>query len=314
MVRASIITAPLRAMWGFGDTLYTLAWLRAADPSQVADLTVMAPWHELYRLLPNPPTLLAPDERFRGALYARSAERARASVPGSSLRSFEGAERAALPRDARSRITYTPAQLEAPGASISSVLHDVLKHHLPIPPAPRRLDIPLSAYFPAWSPRIIVKQAATRALSGADARACDPAYLHRAVAILHERGHQTENATLPTSEHLIGPPLSTSVTHDSTSWDGLRYLQWLSSARALVGTVGSFTPAAMHANRPALVIMGGYQGHNSPSQLAQAPIDGNITYLQVDHPCPCSDLMHGCDKRIAEFDKRFVQWCISAGL
>jgi len=83
-------------------------------------------------------------------------------------------------------------------------------------------------------------------------------------------------------------------------------------ADIVVGGVGWIVPAGLALKTRTFVVLGGHGGHNAPEKITDVRLDlSRIGFAIPEAFCRCTNMLHRCDKRIADPVGQFRRWSIS---
>jgi ADP-heptose:LPS heptosyltransferase len=282
----------VRGMWGLGDNIYSRPFLRAAAAQYEVHLET--PWPELYADL---------DIKFvRGARRLRTQQKniARQSadlwsnpVPQRQIQvGYPGLEWLSIiaaleQRWARLHIKFDPALFDLPDMGPSPIVSD--------------------------KPIAVIRPVTVRAEWRNEARNPQPEY----VAILAEELMATHTVVAvadlaPGEEWLVGdigdlPPAHLHLIRGELSVREL--LALVRDADIVVGGVGWIVPAGLALKVKTFVVLGGHGGHNAPEKITDPRLDlSRIGFAVPEKFCRCTNMLHNCDKRIADPLAQFYRW------
>jgi hypothetical protein len=80
----------------------------------------------------------------------------------------------------------------------------------------------------------------------------------------------------------------------------------------VIGGVGWIVPAGMALRSKTFVVLGGHGGHNAPEKVTDPRLDlSRIGFAMPEAFCQCTNMLHDCDKRIADPIGQFRRWSSS---
>jgi hypothetical protein len=92
-------------------------------------------------------------------------------------------------------------------------------------------------------------------------------------------------------------------------------LALIREADVVVGGVGWIVPAGLALRAKTFVVLGGHGGHNAPDRVTDPRLDlSRIGFATPERYCRCTNMLHRCDKRIADPVGQFRRWSHSVRL
>ncbi len=83
-------------------------------------------------------------------------------------------------------------------------------------------------------------------------------------------------------------------------------------ADVVIGGVGWIVPAGLALGTKTFVVLGGHGGHNAPDKVTDPRLDlSRIGFAMPEAFCRCTNMLHDCDKRIADLTGQFRRWSSS---
>jgi hypothetical protein len=80
-------------------------------------------------------------------------------------------------------------------------------------------------------------------------------------------------------------------------------------ADIVIGGVGWIVPAGLALKVKTFVVLGGHGGHNAPEKITDRRLDlSRIGFAIPESFCRCTNMLHTCDKRIADPVGQFHRW------
>jgi hypothetical protein len=276
-------------MWGLGDNIYSRPFVRAATIQYEVDLET--PWPELYSDL---------NIKFRrGTRRLRTQQKNVLRQP---------ADRWTQPWPMR-EITVGYTDLAS---------HSIIKSlerrwsMLNIGFDPELFDLPEMGPSPIKSERpiAIIRPVTVRKEWCNEARNPRPEYINAIAAELMATHTVVAVADIaPGEEWLIGevPPAH---RHFLSGQLAIRELLALvRDADIMVGGVGWIVPAGLALRVKTFVVLGGHGGHNAPAKLTDPRLDlSRIGFARPEAFCECTNMLHNCDKKIADPLGQFSRW------
>lgn len=173
---------------------------------------------------------------------------------------------------------------------------------------PGEFDLPPLPPSPETGPYVVVRPATVRSEWRADTRNPDPAYIWDAAMRARALGYDVISvADLEEGkEWIVEPEPYADARFHKGELPVELLLALVKGAAAVIGGIGWLVPAALCAKVPAWIVCGGQGGFNSPKQIC--PDGSTITFAVPDNFCRCRLKVHGCDKRISDYDSKLTQW------
>jgi hypothetical protein len=276
-------------MWGLGDNCYQRPFVRAA--AQQYEVYLETPWPELYADL---------DIKFvRGSRPLRTQQKNIARQP---------AQRWARPlalrdirvgyRDLSSRSIITA--LEQQWASLRVAFDPALFDLPDMGPAPIISERPIA----------VVRPVTVRSEWRNEARNPLPEYVAALADHLMATHHIVAVADLaPSQEWAIGELLPAHRYLVRGELAVRELLALVRDADIVIGGVGWIVPVGLALKTRTFVVLGGHGGHNAPEKITDPRLDlSRIGFAMPENFCRCSNMLHACDKRIADPVDQFCRW------
>jgi hypothetical protein len=279
-------------MWGLGDCTYSRPFVRAAMTKY--EVWLETPWPELYDDL---------DIRFVRGWRPRRLR--------TQLRN--------MARQPADRWSCPPPMQEIAisyGGNMSIIVALERKwSSLKVGFDPALFDLPDMAPAPimAKRPIAVVRPVTVRAEWRNQARNPRPEYVaalaaelmttHTVVAIADlEAGQEWAVGELPPAHHhLVRGELNVR-----------ELLALVRAADVVIGGVGWIVPAGLALETRTFVVLGGHGGHNAPEKITDPRLDlSRIGFAMPEAFCRCTNMLHDCDKRIADPIRQFRRWSSS---
>jgi len=275
-----------------GDCVYSRPFVRAA--ARDYELHLETPWPELYADL---------DIKFVcGSRKLRTQQKNMARQP-----SDRWVRSAPIPMR-EIKVSYGR---ELTTASIINALeHRWAKLNVGFNPA--LFDLPDLGASPvnADRPIAVIRPVTVRTEWRNEARNPRPEYVAAIAAELMATHTVVAVADLaPNEEWVIGepPPAHRYFVHGELSVREL--LALVRDADIVIGGVGWIVPAALALKVNAFVILGGHGGHNAPEKITDPRLDlSRIGFAKPEKFCRCTNMLHTCDKTIADPLGQFSRW------
>jgi hypothetical protein len=84
-------------------------------------------------------------------------------------------------------------------------------------------------------------------------------------------------------------------------------------ADIVIGGVGWIVPAGLALKVKTFVVLGGHGGHNAPEKITDRRLDlSRIGFAVPEAFCRCTNMLHTCDKRIADPVGQYHRWSRSS--
>jgi hypothetical protein len=282
----------IRGMWGLGDNIFARPFVCAAAKKYKVHLET--PWPELYEDLDIKFVLGRRRLRTQLKNVARQRpERWLQPLPMREVKVSYGGDLTTMP-------TIIQA-LERRWWSALRVAFD-----------PALFDLPDMGSPPVRSPRpiAVVRPVTVRTEWRNEARNPRPEYVNAIAAKLMATHTVVAVADLESGqEWLIGdlPP-----AHHYWLFGELSVRELLALVREadiVVGGVGWIVPAGLALRTKTFVVLGGHGGHNAPEKITDPRLDlSRIGFAMPEAFCRCTNMLHNCDKRIADPVGQFRRW------
>ena len=280
-------------MWGLGDNCYSRPFVRAAAAQY--NVWLETPWPELYADLDI--------EFVRGSRKLRTQQkniaRQSADLWSSSLPSRQiqigypslewlGIIAALEQRWERLHIRFDPVLFDLPDMGPSPIISE--------------------------RPIAVIRPVTIRSEWRNEARNPRPEYIAAIAAELMPTHTVVAVADLaPDQEWAIGnlPPAHHYFLAGELAVREL--LALVRDADIVVGGVGWIVPAGLALKVKPFVVLGGHGGHNAPAKITDPRLDlSRIGFALPDRFCKCTNMLHNCDKRIADPVGQFLRWSRNA--
>jgi hypothetical protein len=278
-------------MYGLGDCIYSRPFVRAA--AEQYDIHLETPWPELYADLDIKFVCGSRKLRTQQKNIARQPpERWMRSAPTpmreikvgyfdlgsrSIIRSLEC-------RWAALRVVFDPALFDLPDMG----------------PSPVKSEWPIA----------VIRPVTVRSEWRNEARNPHPEYIADLARELMATHTVVAVADLaPGEEWVVGepPPAHRYFVHGELKVREL--LALVREADIVIGGVGWIVPAALALKTKAFVVLGGHGGHNAPEKITDPRLDlRRIGFAKQEKFCRCSNMLHTCDKTIADPLGQFYRW------
>ena len=283
----------IRGLWGLGDNIYQRPFVRAAATQY--EVYLETPWPELYADL---------DIKFvRGGRRLRTQQKnmARQSIDRWSL----------PPRAREIKVGY----FDLAARSIIKSL-ECRWAALQVRFDPALFDLPDMGPSPVKSERpiAVIKPVTVRSEWRNEARNPRPEYVNALAAELMPTHTVVAVADLaPSQEWAVGelPPAHRYFLSGELAVREL--LALMRDADLVIGGVGWIVPAGLALKVRTFVVLGGHGGHNAPAKITDPRLDlSRIGFAIPEAFCRCTNMLHNCDKRIADPLGQFAHWSHNA--
>jgi hypothetical protein len=278
-------------MWGLGDNCYSRPFVRAAAAQY--EIYLETPWPELYADL---------NIKFiRGTRRLRTQQKNIARQPADRW-SWSP------PRALREiRVAY-------PGLEASSIIQSLEQRWSAVNVKfdPALFDLPDMGPSPVRSDRpiAVVRPVTVRSEWRNEARNPQPEYVAAIAAELMATHTVVAVADLaPGEEWMLGelPPAHRHFLFGQLTVREL--LALVRDADLVVGGVGWIVPAGLALKTKTFVVFGGHGGHNAPNKITDPRLDlSRIGFAIPEAFCKCTNMLHACNKTIANPMGQFSRW------
>jgi hypothetical protein len=281
----------IRGMWGLGDNIFSRPFVRAA--AAFYDIHLETPWPELYADL---------ELKFiRGGRKLRTQQKNMARQPA----------------DLWSRRLVPMREVKVGyGASLSTAsIIKALEYRwsaLKVAFNPALFDLPDMGPSPVVSERpiAVIRPVTVRSEWRNEARNPRPEYiadLARELMASHTVVAVADIA--PDQEWALGelPPAHRYFVFGELAVREL--LALVRDADIVIGGVGWIVPAGLALKVKTFVVLGGHGGHNAPEKITDPRLDlSRIGFAVPEKFCRCTNMLHNCDKTIADPIRQFSRW------
>lgn len=281
----------IRGMWGMGDCIYSRPFVRAAAAQY--ELHLETPWPELYADV---------DIKF-----IRGGRRLRTQQKNMARQRVDLWSRPSLPMR-EVKVSY--------GASLSMFsIIKALEYRwaaLKVGFDPALFDLPDMGPSPIVSgrPIAVIRPVTVRSEWRNEARNPRPEYIAALADELMATHHVVAVADIaPGEEWAIGelPPAHRYFVFGELAVRDL--LALVRDADIVIGGVGWIVPAGLALKVKTFVVLGGHGGHNAPEKITDPRLDlSRIGFAKPEKFCRCTNMLHTCDKRIADPIGQFERW------
>jgi hypothetical protein len=280
----------VRGLWGLGDNIHSRPFVRAAAAKY--EIYLDTPWPELYADL---------DIKFvRGSRKLRTQQNNMARQPP---------ERWSQPPLVIRQITISYNDLAA-----SSIIRSLERRWsvLGVGFDPALFSLPDMGPSPIVSdkPIAIVRPVTVRTEWRNEARPPQPEYIAALADTLMPTHTVIAVADLESGqEWTIGevPPAHRYFLNGEFAVREL--LALVREADIVIGGVGWIVPAGLALKVATFVVLGGQGGHNAPAKITDPRLDlSRLGFAVPEKFCQCTNMMHNCDKTIADLFGQFGRW------
>lgn len=282
----------IRGMWGLGDCVYSRPFVRAA--AEQYELHLETPWPELYADLDIKFVCGTRKLRTQRKNMARQPpERWMRSAPFLPMREI--------------KVSYSKL---ATWSIVNALEHSWSRLNVRFDPA--LFDLPDMGSSPVKveRPIAVVRPVTVRSEWRNEARNPRPEYVAALAAELMATHTVVAVADLlPGEEWVVGdpPPAHRYFVHGELTVREL--LALVRDADIVVGGVGWIVPAALALKVNTFVVLGGHGGHNAPEKITDPRLDlRRIGFAKPERFCRCTNMLHTCDKTIADPLGQFYRW------
>jgi hypothetical protein len=284
----------VRGMWGLGDNCYSRPFVRAA--AKEYELHLETPWPELYadldikfvygtRKLRTQRKNMA---RQRPALWSRPLPIREIKISYGGEISTTSIVNAMEFRWSRLNVAFDPALFDLPDLG----------------PSPVKSEWPIA----------VVRPVTVRTEWRNEARNPRPEYVAAIAAELMATHTVVAVADLaPNEEWVVGdpPPAHHYFVHGELTVREL--LALVREADIVIGGVGWIVPAVLALKTKAFVVLGGHGGYNAPEKITDPRLDlSRIGFAVPEKFCRCTNMLHNCDKTIADPLGQFHRWWVNS--
>jgi hypothetical protein len=181
---------------------------------------------------------------------------------------------------------------------------------------PALFDLPDLGASPVKSewPIAVIRPVTVRSEWRNEARNPRPEYVAALAAELMTTHMVVAVADLaPGEEWVVGepPPAHRYFVHGELAVREL--LALVRDADIVIGGVGWIVPAGLALKVKTFVVLGGHGGHNAPEKITDPRLDlSRIGFAIPEAFCRCTNMLHICDKRIADPVGQYQRWSSSS--
>ena len=278
-------------MWGLGDNIFSRPFVRAAAAHY--ELWLETPWPELYADL---------DIKF-----VRGSRRLRTQQKNIARQKVDLWWPSPFPRIREIKINYFDIgvrsiihALECRWAALKVAFDPALFGLPDMGPAPVVSDRPIAVVRPVTVRTEWRNEARNPRPEYVNAIAAELMATHTVVAVADlARGEEwLEGELSPAHHHLVHGEL-----------DVRELLALVRDADIVIGGVGWIVPAGLALKTKTFVVLGGHGGHNAPTKITDPRLDlSRLGFAIPEKFCRCTNMLHACDKRIADPVGQFRHW------
>jgi hypothetical protein len=280
----------IRGMWGLGDNIYSRPFVRAV--AMQYEVYLETPWPELYADL--------------AIKFVRGARKLRTQQKNIGRQSADLWSRPAIPQ--------RQIQIGYPGLEWLSIIAALEQRwsRLKIRFDPTLFDLPDMGPSPIISERpiAVIRPVTVRTEWRNEARNPRPEYVNALAAELMATHTVVAVADLvPGQEWAIGELPLAHHYFLSGELPMRELLALVRDADIVIGGVGWIVPAGLALKVKTFVVLGGHGGHNAPAKITDPRLDlSRIGFATPEKFCRCTNMLHACDKRIADPLEQFFRW------
>jgi hypothetical protein len=281
----------IRGMWGLGDNIFSRPFVRAA--AEQYEIHLETPWPELYADL---------DIKFvRGGRRLRTQQKNMARQPAGLWWSPP------LPSMREIKVGY----FDLASRSIIRSL-ECRWAALKVGFDPALFDLPEMGPSPVKSKRpiAVIRPVTVRSEWRNEARNPRPEYIADLARELMPTHTVVAVADIAAGEEwAVGelPPAHRYFVFGELAVREL--LALVRDADIVIGGVGWIVPAGLALKVNTFVVLGGHGGHNAPAKITDPRLDlSRIGFAIPEKFCKCTNMLHNCDKMIADPIGQFSRW------
>jgi hypothetical protein len=275
-------------MWGLGDNIFSRPFIRAAAAHY--EILLETPWPELYADL---------DIKFvRGTRKLRTQQKNMARQTADCWSLPLAMREIRIGYDLASHSIITAMELRW---SWRKVAFDPALFDLPdMGPSPVVSDRPIA----------VVRPVTVRSEWRNEARNPRPEYVNALAAELMATHTVVAVADLAEGQEWVVGDLPPAHRYYLSGQLAVRELLALvRDADLLIGGVGWIVPAGLALKVKTFVVLGGQGGHNAPEKITDPRLDlTRIGFAIPERFCRCTNMLHNCDKQIANPLGQFSHW------
>jgi hypothetical protein len=279
-------------MWGLGDNIFSRPFVRAAAAK--FDVHLETPWPELYTDL--------------NIKFVRGGRRLRTQLKNMARQPTELWWSPPKPAMREIKITYSDLATK----SIITSLERKWSTTLSIKFNPALFDLPDMGPSPVVSDRpiAVIRPVTVRSEWRNEARNPRPEYVNALAAELMATHTVVAIADIVQGEEWLVGELPPAHHHFVFGELAVRELLALvRDADIVIGGVGWIVPAGLALKVKTFVVLGGHGGHNAPEKITDPRLDlSRIGFAKPEAFCRCTNMLHNCDKTIADPISQFSRW------
>jgi hypothetical protein len=282
----------IRGMWGLGDNIFSRPFVRSA--AKQYEIHLETPWPELYADL---------DIKF---------------VCGSRKLRTQRKNMARQSADLWTRRQVVPMREVKVGYGASLSMFSIINALenrwavLKVGFDPALFDLPDMGHSPVKSERpiAVIRPVTVRSEWRNEARNPRPEYVNALARELMATHTVVAVADIAAGEEwAIGdlPPAHRYFVFGELAVREL--LALVRDADIVIGGVGWIVPAGLALKVNTFVVLGGHGGHNAPVKITDPRLDlSRIGFATPEKFCRCTNMLHNCDKTIADPISQFSRW------
>jgi hypothetical protein len=282
----------IRGMYGLGDNCYQRPFVRAA--AKQYEIHLETPWPELYADL---------DIKFiRGSRKLRTQQKniARQSADLWTRRQVVPMREIRVGYGASLSETSIIKALECRWAALKVIFDPALFDLPEMGPSPVKSKRPIA----------VVRPVTVRSEWRNEARNPRPEYIAELARELMPTHTVVAVADIAAGEEWAVGELPPAHRYFVSGELAVRELLALvRDADIVIGGVGWIVPAGLALKVKTFVVLGGHGGHNAPAKITDPRLDlSRIGFAIPEKFCKCTNMLHNCDKMIADPIGQFSRW------
>lgn len=271
----------ISGMYGLGDNVYQRSVIREIKERVYLYTT----WPQLYSDLPNIKPV-KPNTNLRTQLKNVS------MIPQSIWN--------VAPKLPQIKISYTSNDLKN-----GSILRSMSKK---TGTNPKIFDIPKFRDFGIQKPYAVIRPVTVRSEWYNISRSPENEYILSSAELLKKAGYTVVSvADICKEEWCLGLP-NADINFNNGELNFEQLMGVIQHADVVVGGVGWIVPVCSASLVNLVCILGGLGAHNDPKKIIDHPMDSSkIKFIYPDNFCMCSDNRHACNKKISNFNDKFIE-------
>ena len=275
----------IKGMCGLGDNILQRPFVRAVG--NIRPVFLETPWPQLYKDISVTP--VRSGQRFRGLR--------------TQWKNLNGVGELPIAPSGIEQTRHVSYH-ETTGS-----YQQAMEFVLPLGNVPYRFDLPDYGPSPIKiKPIALVRPVTVRREWHNELRNPLPEYIEQIASRLMATHHVVLIADLVDREEWVVGPLP---PHHKALLNGelsvTELMSLVAASDLCIGGIGWLTIAAIAYHRPVFTVLGGMGRHNSIERITDARMDLSLCGWAVpDRFCRCSDMLHNCDKKIANLEENFL--------